>query len=92
MKLKISRLSKNFDNHQALEQLSLELEGVHRLAVIGPSGSGKSTLLRVIAGLEIPEAGEVELNGEPMEFQEDALRRHRRNVGVVFQSYNLFPI
>jgi polar amino acid transport system ATP-binding protein len=91
LKLKISRLSKNFDNHQALEQLSLELEGVHRLAIIGPSGSGKSTLLRVIAGLEIPEAGEVELNGEPMEFQEDALRRHRRNVGVVFQSYNLFP-
>ena len=91
MKLKISRLSKNFGNHQALDQLSLELEGVRRLAVIGPSGGGKSTLLRVLAGLEIPEAGEVELNGEPMEFQEDALRRHRRNVGVVFQSYNLFP-
>jgi polar amino acid transport system ATP-binding protein len=91
LKLKISRLSKQFGNHQALEHLSLELEGVHRLAIIGPSGSGKSTLLRVIAGLDIPEAGEVELNGEPMEFHEDALRLHRRNVGIVFQSYNLFP-
>ncbi len=91
MKLRISHLSKNFGNHKALDRLSLELEGIRRLVVIGPSGSGKSTLLRVIAGLEIPEAGEVELNGDTIEFQEGALRRHRRNVGIVLQSYNLFP-
>jgi polar amino acid transport system ATP-binding protein len=59
--------------------------------LIGPSGGGKSTLLRVIAGLEYPDTGVVEIDGEPVEFQEDALLKHRRTIGVVFQAFNLFP-
>ena len=51
----------------------------------------KSTLLRIIGGLEHPDSGEVRINGEPVVFQEEALLRHRRAVGTVFQAFNLFP-
>jgi polar amino acid transport system ATP-binding protein len=91
LKLKISNLSKRFDAHQALDSVSLVLEETHSLVLIGPSGGGKTTLLRILAGLEIPDSGSVELNGEPIQFQESALLRYRRTVGVVFQAFNLFP-
>jgi polar amino acid transport system ATP-binding protein len=91
LKLKISGLSKSFGRHSVLDQLSLELDGAHRFVIIGPSGGGKTTLLRILAGLEIPDAGEVALNGEQMQFQEAALHRHRLGIGIVFQAYNLFP-
>ncbi len=91
MRLSISNLSKRFGPHQVLDQLALELESVHRLVFIGPSGGGKTTLLRILAGLETPDAGRVQLNGAPMSFDEAALLRHRRSVGVVFQAFNLFP-
>ncbi len=58
---------------------------------MGPSGGGKSTLLRIMGGLEHPDAGEVELDGERMMFNEEALLQHRRTVGTVFQAFNLFP-
>ena len=74
-----------------LDDLSLQLESVHRLVLIGPSGGGKTTLLRILAGLAAPEAGEVQLDGNAMRFEEAALLRHRRTVGVVFQAFNLFP-
>src|ERR1051326_5586382 len=64
LKLKVSNLSKCFGTHQALDQLSLDIAGVHSLVLIGPSGGGKTTFLRILAGLEIPDAGQVELNGE----------------------------
>lgn len=91
MKLKISNLSKAFGTHRALNGLSLSLEDVRSLVLIGPSGGGKTTLLRVLAGLEIPDAGEVELDGDKMAYDEVSLQRHRRTVSVVFQSFNLFP-
>jgi polar amino acid transport system ATP-binding protein len=67
------------------------LDGAGALVMVGPSGGGKSTLLRILGGLEHPDSGEVELNGERMDFTEAALLRHRRTVGTVFQAYNLFP-
>lgn len=91
MKLKISNLSKRFDAHQALDSVSLVLEETHSLVLVGPSGGGKTTLMRILAGLEIPDQGSVELNGEAIQFEESALLRHRRTVGVVFQAFNLFP-
>jgi polar amino acid transport system ATP-binding protein len=91
LKVKISNLSKAFGSHLALDRLSLELENVRSLVLIGPSGGGKTTLLRILAGLEVPDAGEVELDGEKMRFDEVSLRRHRRTVSVVFQAFNLFP-
>ena len=91
MKLEIRTLSKSFGKQLVLGNISLLLEKVHTLALIGPSGGGKSTLLRVIAGLERPDEGEVWLNDNEIVFQEKLLREHRRTVGTVFQSFNLFP-
>jgi len=64
---------------------------VHSLVLIGPSGGGKTTLLRILAGLETPDRGEVEINGQAIDFHEPALLEYRRTVGVVFQAFNLFP-
>jgi polar amino acid transport system ATP-binding protein len=91
LKLKIFNLSKRFGAHQALEALSLAVEDAHSLVLIGPSGGGKTTLLRILAGLETPDSGNVELNGETIQFRESELLRYRRTVGVVFQAFNLFP-
>jgi polar amino acid transport system ATP-binding protein len=71
--------------------MSLDLENVRSLVLIGPSGGGKTTLLRILAGLETPDSGEVELDGEAMRFDEESLHRHRCGVSVVFQAFNLFP-
>ncbi len=91
MRLKITGLSKRFGDRQVLDHLTLELDQTHSLVVIGPSGGGKTTLLRILAGLELPDDGQVELDGQPMQFDEPALQRHRRSVGIVFQAFNLFP-
>jgi polar amino acid transport system ATP-binding protein len=91
MKLTLDQVSKSFDGHLVLDAVSLALEKVHTLVLIGPSGGGKSTLLRIIAGLEMPDRGVVEINGEQIVFQEEALLRYRRTVGTVFQAFNLFP-
>jgi polar amino acid transport system ATP-binding protein len=90
MKLDLRDLVKSFGTHRVLDHLSWQAEG-HALVLIGPSGGGKSTLLRVLAGLEHPDAGSVALDGEVLSFTEAALLQHRRRVGVVFQSFNLFP-
>ena len=91
MNLKTSHLSKTFGAHRALDDVSLNAENLHSLVLIGPSGGGKTTLLRVLAGLELPEAGEVQWNGQRMPLDEDGLLRYRRTVGMVFQAFNLFP-
>ncbi len=91
MKLRLDEISKQFDGQRVLDAVSLALEKVHTLVLIGPSGGGKSTLLRIIAGLEFPDAGAVEINDERVVFEEDSLRRHRRTIGTVFQAFNLFP-
>ena len=91
MKLKLSHISKRFGGPLVLDAVSLALEKVHTLVLIGPSGGGKSTLLRIIAGLEHPDSGEVEINGDRVDFREETLPTHRRTIGTVFQAFNLFP-
>jgi len=89
--LRLGQIVKSFDGHRVLDSVSLDVQETRVLALVGPSGGGKSTLLRIIGGLEHPDSGEVRINGEPVVFQEEALLRHRRAVGTVFQAFNLFP-
>jgi polar amino acid transport system ATP-binding protein len=91
MKLKATNLSKSFGNQTVLRRVTLELEKVHTLALIGPSGGGKSTLLRIIAGLEKPDEGQLYVDEKQIIFREKELMAHRRSIGTVFQAYNLFP-
>ncbi|MBW4055284.1 MAG: amino acid ABC transporter ATP-binding protein [Proteobacteria bacterium] len=91
MQLRLTNLTKTFGQHRVLDDISIDLPEVHALVVIGPSGGGKTTLLRTIAGLERPDSGEVFINGEMLHFDEVSLLRHRRSIGTVFQSFNLFP-
>jgi polar amino acid transport system ATP-binding protein len=91
LRLSLRKLTKAFGEHRVLDGISLEVEERRSLVLIGPSGGGKSTLLRVIAGLEIPDSGSVELDGSLVVFEERRLREYRRGIGVVFQAFNLFP-
>jgi sulfate transport system ATP-binding protein len=87
MSIEIRRLSKTFPNgFKAVDDVSFNMETGSLVAVLGPSGSGKSTLLRMIAGLEIPDAGDILLTGR----EATILSARERNVGFVFQHYALF--
>lgn len=91
MRLEIRGLVKSYGGHAVLAGVDLAIPELRTVALLGPSGAGKSTLLRILAGLEIPEAGSIMLNGDTFQSGEDWLLRHRRSVGTVFQSFNLFP-
>jgi polar amino acid transport system ATP-binding protein len=87
---------KEFHDLTVLHETSLDVEAGEVVAFIGPSGAGKSTLLRCINYLEAPSAGFVELNGSPAVANpsrptKQELLTLRRTVGMVFQSFNLFP-
>jgi len=87
MQLEVTGLNRRFGPHVALADVSLTFDKAHTLVLIGPSGGGKTTLLRILAGLEMPDAGQVVLNGQPVRCDNE----YRRRVGTVFQSFNLFP-
>ncbi len=78
----------------ALDQVSLSIEAGEFTAIVGPSGSGKSTLLHLIGGLDKPDSGTVELNGENIaNMSGNKLSDFRRdNIGFIFQAYNLIPV
>ena len=85
--LRLDGLRKAFGRTTVLHGLDLAVARGEMLALLGPSGCGKTTVLRIIAGLLAPEAGDVVLDGRSI----GALPPHRRDMGVVFQSYALFP-
>lgn len=85
--LEIEHVSVSFDGSPVLADVSLRVDRGAIVAVLGPSGSGKSTLLRVVAGLVGPSSGLVRVDGTDM----TGIPTHRRGVGLVFQSNQLFP-
>ncbi|MEG0136513.1 MAG: amino acid ABC transporter ATP-binding protein [Cetobacterium sp.] len=91
MTLDILNLTKKYNNQIVLDNLNLDIKNIHSLVIIGPSGGGKSTLLKVIAGLVTPETGTVRINNKNLSFEEKYLEKYRKTIGIVFQSYNLFP-
>ncbi len=91
MNLSIKNLCMEYDGKKVLSSIDIDIIDVHSIAIIGPSGGGKSTLLKIIAGLETPNEGSVSINGQHIIFKEKSLGEYRKSIGVVFQSYNLFP-
>jgi polar amino acid transport system ATP-binding protein len=90
--LDVAGVWKSFDEHAVLRGIDLQVEQHQAVVLIGASGSGKSTLLRCINGLESVDAGRIVLDGDVEVTDPDIdLDKVRRRVGIVFQSYNLFP-
>ena len=96
--LKIENLSKVYGEGEnqvkALDNVSFSVEKGEFLAIIGPSGSGKSTLLHIIGGVDTPTSGKVFVNGQDVYAQNEeqlAIFR-RRQVGLIYQFYNLIPV
>jgi polar amino acid transport system ATP-binding protein len=89
--LVLDGISKRFGRHAALDDASLSVEVGEVVAIIGRSGSGKTTLLRCVNGLEIPDRGDIRFDGHPVDRSSAGLRALRRHIGIVFQSFNLFP-
>lgn len=89
--IKISHLQKSFGQVQVLKDISTEIRKGECVCVIGPSGSGKSTFLRCINLLEQPDGGKIEVDG--MDILDPGLKidDYRKEVGMVFQHFNLFP-
>lgn len=89
--LEIRHLVKRFGNTPVLNDVSFSVGRGETVVVLGPSGSGKSTLLRCINALEDTQGGEVLIGGEKIELNGGNLLALRRRIGMVFQSYELFP-
>ena len=89
--VRVSGLFKSFGAHRALEDVSLSVAEKEVVVVVGPSGSGKSTLIRCINGLESADRGEISVAGVGLGSDRKALQAIRAEVGMVFQSFNLFP-
>jgi polar amino acid transport system ATP-binding protein len=94
-------IGKSYGHNEVLKDVSLEVYPGEVVCIIGPSGAGKSTFLRALNRLEVPDAGEVWVGGEPMgfalrgdklhELTERKLSAQRAKTGMVFQHFNLFP-
>ena len=89
--IKITGLNKWFGEFHALRDVDLEVERGERIVVCGPSGSGKSTLIRCINQLEQHQEGSILVDGRPVTSDPKGLEAIRRDIGMVFQSFNLFP-
>jgi polar amino acid transport system ATP-binding protein len=89
--LRIEHLHKEFEGKTVLDDLSLTLREGEVAVIVGPSGCGKSTLLRCINALELIQGGSIFLDGEEIHADPRKLPQLRQKVGMVFQSYELFP-
>lgn len=89
--LKLNHVTKSYDQNVILSDLSLEVKKGEVVVILGPSGCGKSTLLRCINGLEKIQEGDIFLEDELISHQSRQMPLMRQKIGMVFQSYELFP-
>jgi polar amino acid transport system ATP-binding protein len=89
--IELSGVHKRFGQHEVLRGIDLGVESGEVIAIIGRSGSGKSTLLRCINALETYDAGSIRVEGRLVDRSSRDVRAVRQTVGMVFQSFNLFP-
>ncbi|AQY51912.1 putative amino acid ABC transporter ATP binding protein [Listeria weihenstephanensis FSL R9-0317] len=89
--IKVTKLQKHFDKLEVLKGLDIEVEKGEVVVVIGPSGSGKSTFLRCLNLLEQPTGGVIEFEGTNLTDKDVNINDLRQRMGMVFQSFNLFP-
>jgi ABC-type polar amino acid transport system ATPase subunit len=87
----LRNVSKRYGDVVALEEIDLQVATGEVVVLIGPSGSGKSTLLRCVNALEVPDEGEVLVEGERVDAHRKDIDRLRAEVGMVFQHFHLFP-
>ena len=89
--LKIEHLKKEYDGQTILKDVSVEVKKGEVIVIVGPSGCGKSTFLRCINGLEPIQGGTISLDGEAIDRNSKSITKIRQKIGMVFQSYDLFP-
>ena len=89
--LTIGHLKKSYGDTEVLKDIDLEIKSGEVVVIIGPSGCGKSTLLRCLNGLEETDEGRILLHGEAVDPKSAGIFRMRERIGMVFQSYELFP-
>ena len=90
--LEIKDVSHSYDDKETtLSNINLEVDQGEKISILGPSGSGKSTLLRLIAGLERPKSGTINLQGAVVSTKNFILAPEKRNLGLVVQEKALFP-
>ena len=89
--IEIKNLSKSFGDNLVLDGITDEVKTGEKVVIIGPSGSGKSTFLRCINLLEVPTAGQIFFDGAEVTDPKADINAIRRQMGMVFQHFNLFP-
>lgn len=94
--LKIRNVKKKFGDAEVLKGIDLDIESGEILVVVGPSGGGKTTLLRCVNALEHCDSGNIEINGKTLckdgkYVDKKSIRELRKDIGLVFQGFNLFP-
>lgn len=91
MKTELRGIKKQFGSFQALKGIDLEIKEGEFVAIVGPSGCGKTTLLRLLAGFEFPTDGQLLMDHEIVASKSNCLPPEKRNIGLVFQSFALWP-
>src|SRR3954468_927091 len=85
--VRLERITKQYAQHRVVDEVSLDIADGEFLVLLGPSGCGKTTTLRMIAGLVAPSSGTIAIGGTDV----TAMPVRRRNIGMIFQDYALFP-
>lgn len=89
--IEVEHLAKSFGDNQVLKDISLTVRKGEVISIIGPSGCGKSTFIRTLISLEKADSGSIVLDGMDVLSPDTDINKVRQRIGMVFQSFNLFP-